>query len=330
MEIKKLSEHRTALMGLAILLIMFCHNSLYFPGAIGQMNSALKMLAQCGVDMFFFFSGMGCFYSLESRKVSDFYKKRVVRIFLPYLLIVGIYGMYMVGICHVNVGEFFSRYSLITFFTEAKLDEWFIAAIIVTYIMSPMFYKILKANTKWFLLLIAVVYCLCLSRLKFGPTNYRIIVDIWVSRIPAFLFGMLVGKYAKEEGHVSGNKKLCLIWGISILCVFMALYCFKFKTMAYWLWIRLGFLPIVISVITVYIKLLERWKVKQLQKVFVWLGGLTLEIYLLHEKILDLCNGKFGGFATGNVFGSIFVNLLAVGISIILAKLIHSLLTMKK
>ena len=79
------SKYRKELMGIAILLVMIGHNTIEFPGFINNINSGIKMLAQAGVDLFFLFSGFGCFYSIhKNRNVLSFYKRRVQKIFPCY------------------------------------------------------------------------------------------------------------------------------------------------------------------------------------------------------------------------------------------------------
>ena len=51
---KDFSVYRVELMGIAILLIMFSHNTMDFPGYFHNINSGLRMLGQVGVDIFFF------------------------------------------------------------------------------------------------------------------------------------------------------------------------------------------------------------------------------------------------------------------------------------
>lgn len=60
-----LSRYRTELMGLSALLILICHSTLYIymPSIVVYALS----VANIGVDLFFFLSGMGMWYSLQRR-----------------------------------------------------------------------------------------------------------------------------------------------------------------------------------------------------------------------------------------------------------------------
>ncbi len=75
---KDFSTYRGELMGIAMLLIMFSHNTMDFPGFVHNVNSGLKMLGQVGVDLFFFISGFGCFYSMhKNNNIVSFYRYRI-------------------------------------------------------------------------------------------------------------------------------------------------------------------------------------------------------------------------------------------------------------
>ena len=105
---KDISRYRGELMGIAILLIMFSHNSMDFPGFFHNINSGLRMLGQVGVDIFFFLSGFGCFYSLtKDNDPISFYKKRVGRLLPAFLSVVFLYGLYSVFV--MGPGNTWSR-----------------------------------------------------------------------------------------------------------------------------------------------------------------------------------------------------------------------------
>lgn len=58
-----LSNYRTELMGFSALLILICHSTAYIdmPSIVVYAFS----VANIGVDLFLFFSGMGMWYSLQ-------------------------------------------------------------------------------------------------------------------------------------------------------------------------------------------------------------------------------------------------------------------------
>lgn len=72
--LQEISNHRTALMGIATLMIIVCHA----PASGVKMPIYLTKifgLGNYGVDIFLFLSGIGCYYSLS--KAPD--KKNISR-----------------------------------------------------------------------------------------------------------------------------------------------------------------------------------------------------------------------------------------------------------
>ena len=100
-----LSRHRAALMGLAMLFVMFFH----VPMAKGELMYGVVRLGNIGVDMFLFLSGIGLWFSwtkgiprYEVRgtryengnlipRLGAFYRKRLLRIYPAWLLIACLY-----------------------------------------------------------------------------------------------------------------------------------------------------------------------------------------------------------------------------------------------
>lgn len=63
-DLSKVSLYRTQLMGIAAILIVLCHASLYGVQMCSVLSTILN-IGNIGVDVFLFLSGMGCYYSLK-------------------------------------------------------------------------------------------------------------------------------------------------------------------------------------------------------------------------------------------------------------------------
>ena len=73
MEINLLSKYRAALMGVAMLFIAVFHSTLTIDNIIGLRF--IKFAGDIGVDIFFFVSGIGMFYSfLKTTDIKSFYR----------------------------------------------------------------------------------------------------------------------------------------------------------------------------------------------------------------------------------------------------------------
>lgn len=324
--VKKISEYRASLMGLAILAIMVCHNTLYFPGAYMGANDRLKMLSQCGVDIFFFLSGMGCYISLCSNGTGKFYIKRFLKIMCPYLMVVICYGLFRIVVCADDVFQFVGKYCLVTFFTRGELEEWFIAGILATYLLAPVFYKLINGHMKLFLVLVAAVYVLCFSHLWLGTSALRTVIEIWVSRLPSYMFGMLLGRTVKEGTGVltPKTKKIVIANGIFSFALTIAFY--YLGAPSFWVFFRLMCLPILLCTITIYILIMEKKGTNLVNTALEYLGSLTLEIYLLHEKLLRICDSIMNRLNIHSTLGSFISNAVAVALALIFAKVLHEML----
>lgn len=87
-----ISKYRAVLMGLAIILIMFCHMDIAqeHNGVSATSLAKALHLFTVGVDIFLFLSGVGLYYSYTKGKQPyvKFEKKRLIRI-LPYYAVIG-------------------------------------------------------------------------------------------------------------------------------------------------------------------------------------------------------------------------------------------------
>ena len=159
------SKYRTELMGIAIILIMLSYSNVVIPvSALSNGYNTVKSIAQGGVDIFLFLSGLGCYYSLKKHgSVLSFYVRRIVRIFPTYLLIVPfriVVDVLEDGYTPLGAVR---RYSLISFFLDGTLVTWFLAGLILLYFLFPLMYIILIKKEKAFLgilLLYTVILCM--------------------------------------------------------------------------------------------------------------------------------------------------------------------------
>jgi peptidoglycan/LPS O-acetylase OafA/YrhL len=194
-ELYNISKYRAEIMGIAIIFIMLCHNSILFSnGRIQMLHDVLiKQMMQVGVDIFLLLSGMGCVFSMEKDpNVLHFYRKRFNRLFPSYILAVTIYcGVRYVLGAGYSAYEIFQKFSLITFFTEKAYMEWFVAAIIVFYLVTPLLFAVMKKSR---VLLGMIAFMVFWISMVISSCRLSVPVEnaIFVIRIPIFLTGILI------------------------------------------------------------------------------------------------------------------------------------------
>lgn len=91
-----LSKYRTKLMGIAIIWIMLYHGNeigMILPEPLEIINFVLEK-GRGGVEIFLFLSGLGLYYSYSKNPdMKRFYRRRIVRVIFPYLLISLLFGL---------------------------------------------------------------------------------------------------------------------------------------------------------------------------------------------------------------------------------------------
>ena len=275
-----ISKYRNELMAIGILSVVALHifenlssikPSIVYKIYFGSVGSV-------GVDLFLFLSGFGVYYSLSRQPYSlAFYKKRLKRVLLPYLIIGFLYWVikdFLVS--HTNVGRFLYDWSLISFWTEGLRTFWYITIIIILYFISPFVFQL---NMRAFVLLNCIVIAACVVVYFIDPT-YFTKIEIAILRINVFLFGLWGGKLAKQGKRVSNKLLAILILSIPIK-ILAGLKEFSFA--------RLFNAYYAVFLILFYVFLRKKiLKQEKFFKAISLIGNYTLELYLTHVSLRSL------------------------------------------
>ena len=214
-----INKYRSAIMGVAALWILIFHE--WQPIAedvwsIYVVEKAIKRLGFGGVDIFFFLSGIGLVYAIKKYDVKTFYKRRIVNIYIPFLIT----AIAMAFLQEWEVLEFFKNVLFINFYTETiYCFLWFMPAIFTFYLLFPWYYRIFEktVNKVQFTALLLLIWLLISVLLRdvmrhdlYGFTN----------RIPIFIVGILTG-WVLQEREVIFTR---LTWGICVCAFVLGLY----------------------------------------------------------------------------------------------------------
>lgn len=148
-------------MGIATILIIMTH-AVGRNVAIPFPLDKLFALGTCGVDIFFFLSGFGLYYSLKSKNftgLKDWYKKRYIRIYLPFLIISLVDIIPAIVSKSFNLLDYLYRSSLLSFWTRRNVP-WFLAVLVPLYAITPFIVKALFYKGKqviWYLTFVCVI-----------------------------------------------------------------------------------------------------------------------------------------------------------------------------
>lgn len=316
-----LSQYRSELMGLAILWVVWCHSSVqlnfFHISIINSSFSLIKGVGYGGVDIFLLVSGMGIYNSLEKNDVSQYIKNRIRRItpvWWSYLIICVLLGYFFFEI-------HFSKLEILGFatFTGFWLDmsnqgNWYVYAIILFYLVSPVFYSLIKNSKNKLLMTIFLIAVALLISVSFVD-NFKLIV---FSRIPIYLIGIFVSSSLKNVPIKRYQ------WGIILLSFFAGIFVlfFFYKYLSDYLW-PYGLLWYPFIIVAPTLSLLVSKTLDILHRVLhpilyllSILGKSSLEILLVSDYLFANFS-KLGITVISEIITSVFVVLISIIIGVI-------------
>ncbi len=281
MHTETISKYRGQWMGIAILLVALFHCSI-------QRNhiaiAYLCFIGDMGVDFFFFLSGMGMYYAFQKKEVSllEFYQKRTLRI-VPAWFLVNLLRQYVFGAgIGLDLPSVIKLFTGFTFWLDGNLFYWYIPAQLCFYLMTPLFMKLYKQNKRKARGIFAGVWLVLLAIcLLAHNADYFIFLFRWPIYFTGIFFGDLAYHKRKLPKYIPWMALVLLgICGSSLYWLFhhinMTTIRYEYKYIVFY--------PFALSLCLLGSLLMEKShaRLRSLQ----WLGGITLEIYLLHEFLL--------------------------------------------
>lgn len=210
-----ISKHRTALMGIATLMIILCHapaSGVLMPSIMGRVLGFCNV----GVDIFLFLSGIGCYYSFSrSTSLFNYYKKRYVRIGIPYLIITMPFLIVYIVIGFNSVSDALLSILTLDFWIEHK-GAWFISLLLPLYFLSPLIYYILCGKKKICTLPLLLIGLIYFSHINVGSFIYSDIlsnIQFAFKRVPNYILGMVIGEMCYKDVCVSDKSLIVSVVG---------------------------------------------------------------------------------------------------------------------
>lgn len=211
------SEYRTQIMGLAAIMIIVCHIR-------GIDNSSIPLLEKIlwfgnyGVELFLFVSGIGMYYSLTktNTNLNQWYKRRYIRITVPFILIaISIYPLRVILNIPVSFSDFFLYITTLEFWIHHR-GAWYVAMLFPLYFLTP--YIVKTINTYKARVLTISVLIILLFGFSYIPSENEIIRNIQfvTIRVPIFILGIGIAPYVKN-GYGINAINVCIIIGVGLL-----------------------------------------------------------------------------------------------------------------
>lgn len=298
---------------IAAFQILFFH--LWAPITSTQIEQFVLKTAYVGVDMFFFLSA----YSLAGREIDyvPFLKDRVLKLYAKFAFFTLIMALFSKSFGVIRVVK---SLTIIEFFQKGGgAFLWFIPAILILYIIYPLF---LKWNSRFKVIWVLLIWLVA------GVFSEHVLsytaVFIFTNRIPVILAGYLFKTYCtgNRDAIMPDNNKmnrtiqiLRRSWILLIPLGVLLLYMYGFK-------VRLNFpikdmfyvlaIPTVLGLVTLssYVK---KYAVTES------LGSITLELYAVQmifgQRILIWAYNVFNKNA-------LLTNIFVTGVMLLLAYII--------
>ena len=303
-------KNKKTIMAFSGIQILVFHLWVYvFASGLGQVEKFLKINASLGVDIFFFLSA----YSLANRSLDSYASfvfsrfKAVYAKFIAFAIIASIYVGWKLKLLLevVTTVNLFKR--------GGGAFLWFLPAIMILYILFPLFKKCDEKN-RWLTLALVIVGWFGLGLIGTWMTGFKHLFIFW-NRLPVFLLGYYMAK-CEPFKKLLLNKKLRVVVGIVLTVVgnvLISLFAYKSKLsiplhdMFY-----LIYIPASIGLILLVGLVPDVKPIK-------WIGSSTLEMYAI-QMIWGYKVTNMALKITGN---AILTNLVAISFVIITAVIVH-------
>ena len=215
-----LSRHRSAIMGVAAVLIVFFHAEWKAaPGILGL----LAREGQAGVDLFVFLTGFGLAHSLAKRPAPEAYWARRLRRLLPaYYVWLAVMTLIALGLMALRLrqGDFLHWLLLHLFPVGVWLNHqpqvWYVSAALGYCALAPMFDVLLTRARH---LRVAAVLMVLGTGVVLPSVWGMGDVELALIRVPGLVVGLAVGIAARREDGQSAGLACLAALAVLGLCL---------------------------------------------------------------------------------------------------------------
>ncbi|MCM1078509.1 MAG: acyltransferase [Bacteroidales bacterium] len=286
-DFKLFGTYRTTLMGIAIIGVFIAHwlHSSNIACNSVLYNSLYFFTKLAFTPAFLFLSGYGLYYSMEKEPSwISFYKKRILRLYIPYVLISFPLLLLLNRLNHNGVLDLFEEITTLKYWISGNFyGMWYVSLSVLLYLFYPIIHVVLTSFRTEHIqyILFFVFVCISLELLKKNNLDYYNLVIHTVTQVPAFVLGVYSASLSKkkETRNIVGN----MIYIILLLC---SLY-LKQANPSYFS--ILSRVTIYMPMICVFFSLMsDYYAIKALKKLLDWFGKYTLELYILHLLLYNI------------------------------------------
>lgn len=285
-----ISTHRQEIMGIACLWVLFHHNTFDWPQALWLVRK-VATYGNAGVDIFLFLSGISLYFAYQKKpKLQTFYKRRIVRLLIPFGLLAVPYWIWRDLFLHM--GDFLLDVTMLSFPLKGVITTWYVGAILVFYLAFPLIYRLYYETDQLFgvpvtrkttaILLPAFMAAVCFVMMRLCPELYDH-VEIGLTRSVIFLIGCAAGQWVFQKRPMGSE----VLW---LSGVFLGFYLLAFRSTVRLTgyWIRMTYAPTAVAIVLLMMAGLSRVSWKPLKRLLVYFGDRSLELYLAHVLLRNV------------------------------------------
>lgn len=290
------------LKGLGILTVVFAHFA-YMKVTNPEFLFPLSIIAGVGVDLFLFMSGYGLTVGMLKKPMPtlDFYKRRVIKIFIPFwvaLIIIFAADAMFLGIFYpvtYMIQSILGWFPTAIGFGDVNSPFWYITWMLMFYVLFPLVFSVSKP---WLSAIILAVIATLI-----GTYNPLDMGDNWLHRLHtvAFSMGIIAAwllteskdkenklvKYLKEFRTNSNVSRYIVIALMFAIVVYMSLH----TTANHWpkltALLGKGFYVEQFTSIVLMLAFIVIFSLKKVDNKFLAIYGLySFEVYLIHWPLM--------------------------------------------
>jgi len=285
---------RNELFGISILWIIVFHIYIYcqtgivgikaegFGKYVSILLSMILYRGNIGVDIFLFLSAIGLCKSIQNNNTATFYKHRFHRVGIPYLLIAVPFFIWLdIFLRKKGAVQLLLNLTTLNYWLTGDHPTWYIAFIIIMYLLFPLFYRWDKKTNHVSTVVIIIVSVI--SEYIMSNTGFFLFKtsERALSRVPIFMIGLLCAP-------VVFSGKRIPFWQV-LLIVFAGMWFFALISLSppsSMVLQRYSYIPISIAIIIGYAFIRYVLRLNGLWRVFAWIGSISLELYVSHVFLI--------------------------------------------
>ena len=296
-------------MSLSALLILIFH--LWMPVGKTEVETFIIRSGYIGVDIFFLLSA----YSLAQREITDirgFYFSRFRSVYLKFL----VFSIIMALMSHWNIERFLRTISGLDLLKRGGGSFlWFLPAIMLVYLLYPLFQKPIRKKPLLSFLVIVIGWLV--GGMILDNVLKSDAIFIFFNRLPVLALGFLVAGYDEAIAKWLDDRKRLLLGLFSLFIGLILVYRFGYQR-------KLSFpisdsfyclaLPAVAGIVLLFGNVKEN-------RLFRLIGSATLEIYALQMVFGTKLSSYFYRLFKGALLTNILVFIIIIASSIIISQL---------